>query len=121
MSAPKGLGRGPGANYCALVGILIFYCLAILNYQGTDVRTERFRSKPISVLKGLGRGPNATYCAVFGNLIFYFPAFLNCQGADIRTERLRSKPMPASKGVRPGTKHKNFYPFAPLFVFPGPS
>ena len=66
--------------------MLIFHSPALLNYQGTDVRTERFRSKPISVLKGLGRGPNATYCAFFGNLIFYFSAFLNCQGADIRAE-----------------------------------
>ena len=42
-------------------GLLIFYVRHPLNYQGAGIRTERFRSKPMSPPKVLGRGPNANY------------------------------------------------------------
>ena len=57
------LGIGPGIE-CKLLScfrLLIFQFPAPLNYQGADIRTEGFRSKPISAPKGLGRGPNANY------------------------------------------------------------
>ena len=38
-----------------------FLIAALLNYQGGDIRTEQFCSKPVQAPKGLGRGANANY------------------------------------------------------------
>ena len=81
-----------------------------------DIRTERFRSKPISTSKGSGRGPNANYGAYFDTPILYFPALLDYQGADIRTERFRSKLMFASKGLGRGP-NANYHVLFGTFIF----
>ena len=55
---------------------LLFSIRAPLNYQGADIRTERFRSKPISAPKGLGRVPTANDSAFFGALFLQPGPFL---------------------------------------------
>ena len=38
--------------------------------EGPDIRTERFRTKPISAPKGLGRGPIVFLCAFSASFFF---------------------------------------------------
>ena len=87
ISAPKGAGRGPNANYAAFVGMPIFYFPDLLGYRGADIRTERFPRKLTSAPKGLGRGPHANYGASFGALISNFLILLGHQKAEIRAEQ----------------------------------
>ena len=76
MSVLMGLSRGLKANYYAFFGMLLFHFPALLGYNGADVRTERFRSTPMSALKGFGWGLHTNYCDVLGTHIFYCPPSL---------------------------------------------
>ena len=68
------------------------------DHQGAGIRTEGFRSEPISAPKGIGRVPNTNSSGSFGPLPLCFPAPLNYPGAGLRTESSRSKPTSAPKG-----------------------
>ena len=77
ISAGKGKPREPDGNYGGLVDTPIFYSPALLDYQGADIRTERFCLKNISAPKGPSLEPNANYGAFVGTLVFQLQVFLN--------------------------------------------
>ena len=87
---------------------LLFSILAPLNYLGADIRTERFRSKPISAPKGLGRGPNANSSAFSGPFFFQFGPLLITKGGDMIKPTSRSKAISAP-GVRSRKPEKNTF------------
>ena len=115
------------APYFLVFGPFFFSIGPLLIATGADIRSERFRSKPMSAPKGLGRGPNATSFAFSGPFLFSIWAPLNYQGVDIRTERFRSKPISAPKGLGRGPTATSFafsgpffFQFGPLLITKGP-
>ena len=76
-------------NYGGFVDTLIFHSPVLLDYQGADIRTERFCLKQVSAPKGSGLEPNANYDVFVGTLVFQLQVFLNDWGADLRSESFR--------------------------------